>query len=562
MAFCDTIDLPTQRGLPMMRCRNAEDLRSWLERAFGQADILRATLDRSVRIEPNDQRVARPVIDEGHSDWLECHTRNFLVDHILSALNWNFKPDFDVNRYIEQNIVIEQDPGMGLKDPGYSLSKKLDYLGYESQSNRALLAVEAKGIRMRLSGSPAPEASPDAHPLGAIICESLSHIRGDKDTTDHRQNDGPLIAEWMNAIRQIRNYCLRIYQATTEWPTRAVLTNGDWLILFRNPGDCFNQYQTTPLRISEILVFESQSVLISRCELLWQLIEYGVLSKNELSIGVGEIRSFVDTDEIESCSFGLHLLYQSEQAIDEPNSPLIKISPRIFLRGKSGGIIQIKMRNQEVVPGGGSNLDLQKHLNIFRDMSRQFKSHIETTAFDNRELPVVSVIEHCASIDALRIRPLSERISTDRSREEYIFFTGAEHHYLKADDASKLCDFHCHKVATSLNMATQTQTFVLPTTDPRSYFLDNREHHCRHEYVEQNKSVLVTVQKNPATGQNGNKKFGHRSREVGSAFCLIWPIENYLCCRTCTFHPVCDKAETYSLPCDTSIPISCEGSII
>src|SRR5437660_1190377 len=122
----------------MTRCWNADDFEEALTDVLRAANRVRAVLEQSA---PHAANEAEKTALQARVDfWLECHARDFLIDHILSALNWQLQPSMDAGEYIAANLVTEQNPdgtGSGhLREGTPEHSRRLDYLGYARDADR------------------------------------------------------------------------------------------------------------------------------------------------------------------------------------------------------------------------------------------------------------------------------------------------------------------------------------------------------------------------------------------------------------------------------------------
>jgi hypothetical protein len=148
--------------------RNADSFKERLREVFQAAQEVRATLDEVAtagNVDPEETVAGAAQIRK--KEWLECHARDFVLDHLLAALNWQKTPTLDATPYVQANLVIEQPPDVGgqprrkLKPSDKEKRKRMDYLGYERDTDRPLLVLEAKRPELQLPGSRVPGALRD-----------------------------------------------------------------------------------------------------------------------------------------------------------------------------------------------------------------------------------------------------------------------------------------------------------------------------------------------------------------------------------------------------------------
>jgi hypothetical protein len=128
--------------------------------------------------------------------------------------------------------------------------------------------------------------------------------------------------------------------------------------------------------------------------------------------------------------------------------------------------------------------------------------------------------------------------------DEYLIITGERQHYLKPEPSVADCPHHNWGHSNQQGCAEPKLVSIQRrSTDPRSFFISDEEHHCAHRDVSAAKACQITP--------FNREECGPRS---GGAFCEIWPFETHLCCRACAFEEVCASKPIFNLPCER-----CEG---
>jgi hypothetical protein len=124
----------------------------------------------------------------------------------------------------------------------------LDYLGFEQNTLKPLLVVEAKRLKAPLPflatllapGASAAAAIP-VDPIGGRSAIVSRGLVGEKLTGD-----------WNRWLAELKDYIRSIHTKTKQVPKRVVMTNGEWLILFRDPTAFLSDAACPP---EDILVY-------------------------------------------------------------------------------------------------------------------------------------------------------------------------------------------------------------------------------------------------------------------------------------------------------------------
>jgi hypothetical protein len=527
------------------RCLNADNFRQALADVFRTADQVRAVLEQSTSVTANG--TPADVLNARRELWLECHVRDFVIDQILSALNWQMRPWDTADGYIAANLVTEQSPdgSRRFRPETDEHRRRMDYLGYSREIDRPLLVVEAKRPKVQLPGVPSPLSIPERHPVGDIFAAALTSIRNGTDVPEG------VSANWKKALEQIRGYCRTVFETRGEWPSRAVLTNGDWLIVFADPRNAFTAAAYEVISARHILVFESRAAITERYAQLWALLEYSPLAKEDRRLQVAQVRFVIDPACIESCSYGVRISYTSKRT-NYRKAPLLSVSPLLFVRSNGGSFLQIATDWEDELLAD-DRAPIAGHLDRVQTECSRLKEHFEQTVLDGRELPLVPVDVYAKDTAAFRIRPFVQQFANPDG-ETFLVLTGSSTHVLTAESGYAGCSFHKHASASATGVAQRGEPLLRPLLTPKSYFLDGSAYHCTHKAVFAVKQEQVT--------RDNRSRCGSRSCVDGGAFCEIAGFEEFLCCRICALHPACAKADAYSLPCRDLVPLTKEGKLL
>ena len=528
----------------MTRCWNSDDLRGAFREVFQEANEVRVALGQYVAADTTEK--------QRHEDrdklWLECHARDFIVDQILAALNWRLRPLMDARDYAASNLVIEQSHGgaraVRVRAGKEEHKRRLDYLGYDTNTDRPLLIVEAKRPNLQLPSAQAPLALPDAHPSASLIAGGLDTLRGNTAVSQPS-----LTSAWMNVLSQVSQYCQSVAMASDGWPPRAAITNGEWFILFTNLENAFAASATTRTQSHSIFVFESSEKLLEHHSRLWALLEYGALAKLDHRIHVARVPFYVDPDAITGCSYGLRISY-TDKYTNYRKAPVLSASPLLFVRSSAATFIQVVSDWDQEMPADGRG-SISEHIEQVAAEAARLKRDLEDRVLGGRTLPLISVAAHCEDREALRVRPLVQTLQRPIGQQGFLLLTGTSPHYVLPTSEYRDCEFHCHADARARSVAQGGSPVLESSISPKSHFIDGDHYHCAHRDT-------YGVKREPVTEAN-QSRCGHRSSTIGGAFCELWQFEEFLCCRACALHSACSKATAFFLPCSTSVSLTRHG---
>ncbi len=487
----------------MSRVRNADEfllrfrgISHEYERSFGPAlSNLRS------------QYTGRPE-EEVLNELLEVHARTYYVNAFLAALNWRLdkKPTDGLPNLVPEVPVRSVEKGS---------IRFLDYLGFESETDRPLLIVETKRPRASLPRAPTPAAT-----YSEILSRGLA-------------GDG-LIGEWNEWLDTLRDYVRSIYKKSQEVPRRVVITNGNWLILFLDPADAF--LEGGEREPSRIVVFQDRSDIEGRFTEVFRHLEHQQVLGEAPPLTPGELP--FHAQEVDRAMHGLRLRYVEVTGIYQSN-PVIKVAPVIWLRTRYGAWLRVESPPREYELARG-DAELRAHLSEVQQAAQ--KLLVEVNKRLDTSLQAYPLTRHYEDEDAFAA--LSG--VREQNSDEFLLVTGDKTHYLLPDPSVPSCPYHDWQVCQSDGVSSNPEPLVVPSVDPRSFFASGALHHCAHRDVSTAKASQITA--------TNRARCGPRSGAEGQAFCEIWRFEQHLCCRTCAYEEVCTKAPVFRLPCQRPAP--------
>ena len=467
--------------------------------------------------------VGEPTAEETKAKFdLEAHVRVYVVNSFLAALNWRM----DVSA---AEGLLNLVPEMALLSLENGTTRFLDYLGIERQTGAPLLVVETKRPSSAL---PMLRESSDMYAQvnhSAIVSQGL--------------NGTGLAYEWNKWLDTLRDYVRSVQVQAGRTPARAVITNGDWFILFLDPADSFLEAGTRDP--AKILVIEGSggwdpnarqaapSEMERRYAEVFEHLEYQKVLGTAPPLSAGTVAFSIESKNVQRVMHGLKLSYEKVRNVHTP-SPHICVAPLLFLQSKFGAWL--------IVDASGKQF-------ILPDKRRQLGPHLEEVA--NASTDLLVQVNHALGTSIAPTR-LSSHYADAASFEalpgvretsifnEYIMVTGNETHYLREKPTVSKCSFH-NAAASFKKGVGRAPAIMARSLEPRAFFISGENHHCAHQEVWSAKASPITD-----ANQAG---CGSRSGKPGQAFCEIWRVDEYLCCRTCVFESVCTKAAVFHLPC-------------
>jgi hypothetical protein len=484
--------------------RSANDFRLAYRRLQADYDRIYQPKVTEARAVLADPKRKDPNLEEA----LEAHVRTYLIDGILKALRWVIVPSTpdEIANMIPE---VQVDPATGVR-------RFMDYFGYEREVDQPLLIVEAK----RPSEFPR-QSGGSTEPSSAIVSGWL--LRPDKAH-----------GEWQKWIPSLRDYVVSVFMHTTAYPVRAVITDGNWLVIFENPQDAFGKEGSRDARF--IHVFMDSNEVDEQYNLIFRLLDQRSVSRSVVEIAPGAIGGTIDPNQVVQVLHGLLLCYATTNTVGSL-IPTISLMPLIFLRSNTGSWVRIAHRGEGyLVPYDYRNL--QAHLEEVNVAAEDLLARVNRAL--NRQIAPTSLEEHYADEKSFEDLLAVEHIP--RQRDHFRIVTGKFTHFLLADPTVPNCPHHDFGKSATLHCQVGDLPIINRSIEtPRAYFTNMQQHHCCHEDVDAAKHVILS--------EENEQWCGARSGRRGDVFCKIAPFEEFLCCRTCCFQQVCTASQVLTLPC-------------
>lgn len=509
----------------MSRVRNATEFRDKLMRARAeyedtyrpQVEAVRASYAR----EPFD---AVPVDVD---DALEAHTRQYVINAVLNALNWR------LDRTITEGLpnLIPEAPIMSANSvtaTGKPTIRFLDYLGTDGDNLRPLLIVETKRSSSKLPRRKRRGTEHTREDYARTIAEGLTG-------TD-------IGVEWREWLDTLRDYVESAFEQSGVAPRRVVITNGRWWIVFRDPADSFlvdgsrDEDNIQVFRGAED-AGDSDDVE-DLFEELFGLLEHQRILGTTRPLTAGDFTFHIRAEDVDGVMHGLHLMYHELRTLYAVG-PMLSVSPILFVRTRLGSWLRIYSQKEVSIPHDRDHLG--EHLATVAAIATELLSTFRERL--GGDWGPSSLEEHYADGDAFAVQPSVARLfeNPGAGEYEYALVTGCETHYLNVEPTVPGCPYHDWGQSHAAGVANGPGPIGIRSTHPRAFFISTEPHHCAHREVDDAKSSQITPENRINCGPRSGGDF--------EAFCEIWSFEQRLCCRTCCFQNVCEKARVFFLPC-------------
>jgi len=434
----------------------------------------------------------------------EHTTRVHLLDEFVELLGWRLGLGGDMSEEAR------------LKNGTVT---RMDYLGVASESSTPVLLIEAKAwdkpfITSRGQGRNA------SFEYATLIAQAINHWRNAGDRTT-----SPAAPEWHDYLEQVGGYVCGLLDVHEHELPRAVVTSGQWLIVFKRPVATF---RSEPPSAIDIVVFQKVDYVSRAREL------YGLLSLATLHVEVPfriratQVLNYVTPESVVNCFHALHLRYEASGSQLFSPRPRILIYPALVLRRDDDALI--------TVIDGVDPLELSYRRDI-EDLSKALEPHLcevdvaakalyrRVNEQLGRDVPTATLDEFPgypigATTDGIKSKSFVKRYAT--ALDHWVLITGMVTHFLKmAPDI--VCRFHRWRECHLEGEADDGGAILMPRTGkPRSFFFDEQPHHCAHQGIQDRRQTR----------------------------CQIPLIDERICCEACLFEPICwPNVQRPPLPC-------------
>ena len=414
---------------------------------------------------------------------LEAHIRNYLINALLAALNWNIRP---ARPALLPNLVPES-PVDSLRDHE---RRHIDYLGVDRQNDAPLLIVETKR-----PGSPPPKFNKPENPSRAS--KRPVNPLGIAKIILAGLNGTELAYEWTDWLRDLKDYFASVH-AHGVAPLKVVITDGCWCVVFKNPKRSFLDSANSV--VDDLLIIEDDKGAGGRPWIyfegnfrdLYDELEYYQLASESRLLIPEEIGFHLPHGAYTVATHGLRLKY-SESPDFYTSKPRIQVLPIVFLRQPGSAWSAIDSHAEDLyVPIKEENIP--EHLEEVGAKAEELKAEI--SALFASAPKWLSLIDHYSDDDSFAVLPGVRQIG---HTGEFLVVTGDHLHYLQLEPSVPGCPYHDWTAARDAGRQSPHDRPVSSrSVDPRASFPSPGAHHRAHIAVERTKSSRITPRKSPS----------------------------------------------------------------
>ena len=461
-----------------------------------------------------------PGGSSGRNEASEAVVRQMVVDPLLMALNWRLGCDPDVDY---PNVRIEEPirGASGQGSPAPQTTRFMDYVGHDEFGSRALLIVEAKRPR---HGVPATAAR--------TLAKYLS--RGMSDAKFRQGN-------WC-AVRQLGEYVQQVTQTQGRPPERACLTNGEWLVLFLDPGAAF-PLEGAPLTDQETLtnqirVFRNLTAPDEQAEVdddeLFRLLEYHRVASHAPDLTPSSVATWLGAGGSGRASYAGRVCCNREASgVATRSDGLVstRVCAGLLIETKGGAWVRVWDDASEIHLRARTTADPADYdatrgaLDSLGQRALALKQSVEQTIGQNLEcVPLVDIYGQVQGVEHFE-----RAIRAREGRDDPLWVATGDRLELWAPTRGcGGCIHHRHTGAQNSpdgDMSTPSGRIDQSRwRDPRSLFTDGEVFHCAHRRVAESK-------RQPPAATAGGPSAPARCRLLGA--------DEMLCCECCAYLNVC-----------------------
>lgn len=490
---------------PERRTRNAAEFLERYRRI--QTDYEAGPIPRLAEL----RRIYAGGRDVGEAALLEAHVRRYLVDPMLEALNWPISLAADPE---QPDLAVE----IPVRSQMRGTVRFLDYLGLDRETGRPLLIVETKH-----PDDPWPELTTAARTIEGA--EAIA-----RGLTGERVRGG-----WDEWLVTLRDYVRSVKSQTGDTPRRVVITNGFWIAIFLNPTSAF--LQNEPVDQKEIFFCKTRDEVEKNATQIFLHLEHQEVLGRCGELLPGGLGFMVAAGDVHKVMHAVRVRYSPSPRVYR-SRPVITVAPIILLQARTGTWLRVGAEWESELPVDSENH--ADHVASVADKARNLLSRVNTalgTGFQPSPLTAISGSVLSAEDPLDNEHPTFSELRAD----EYFIVTGNHPHFLLAGVDSRTCEFHDWHGSQRAGVASTNAPIDFPSLEERSFFTSRGEHHCSH--------IDVHAAKRAALNRESLRHTGPRGGHVGEAFCILWPLERHLCCRTCVFQRICLAGTGFRLPC-------------
>lgn len=408
------------------------------------------------------------------SDVLHEHnTRVFFLDRLLTILGWSLGPIGNVTE--EARIKAET-------------TRFIDYVGLNEDTNAPLMIFEAKAW-----GKPFVTArKPDDRRINEdLIAAAVCHV-----LDGNTENSSPVVNLWHDYLKQIIDYVRTMKNRNEHDTPCAVLSNGEWTVVFTNPTLTFinGKVSSRDIQIFDLETYQNNS------DSLFDLLHRSRLAKEiPYPLRSTQLNEYISADSIDSVYYGVHVHFEVTGSRFHGPKPQILIYP-ILIFQRCDGIFAMVSNSGENYPIGylkNSNEntnDLSEHLESVSSCLDKIHHMCGGELNSTLEISPLNKFPGFPTKSLNHLNPTTIIKQIKNTYNEWFVVTGKEKHYLSDKPLIESCRFHAWAECRTENQANGISAINTRSIKPRIIFIDSDNHHCAHQTVfdrKKNKMLFI-----------------------------------------------------------------------
>ncbi len=437
----------------------------------------------------------------------ERDTRIFFFDRLLQLLGWNL----GMGGNVAQEARIKA-----------GTTKFVDYVGINQDTRAPILILEAKAW-----DKPIIAGKGEMHDWSKVnlIIDAVRHVN-----EGGSRGDSPVTSEWYDHISQLAGYIRGFSDQYGHSVSRAVLSSGQWLLVFAEPVSTFSCSQIDD---QQIYLFERDGYVKNAHIIFRLLARVKIADSVPFPIRSSQLRNYVSKEKFIAAYHGVLIHYEASGTPVFAQRPRILIYPTLIIQRDDNALITV-IDAEEPIPmqisqAGNGVKTLKPHLDSVSNAADKLLQRCS----DELALPLKpseladfpgfsteSILDPGGlALDGpqkLLVKPI--RTATNN----WLAVTGSQTHYLH-ELPTITCKFHAWAQCKAVHQSIGANAVNSPSTkSPRAFFVDGQPHHCAHQTIIDRREVR----------------------------CYIKALDARTCCNACVCHGTCwPPMESAELPC-------------
>lgn len=469
----------------------------------GIAAVL-AAIDR--QLQPG---AANPYAGAGDEVFHEHDTRVFFFDQLMRLLGWELGPGGNV----AEEARIKADT-----------TKFVDYVGVNSATRAPALILEAKSWdKPNITGKGKWHNDTKSN----LIVAAVRHIN-----LGGAKEESPVTGEWHDNLSQLARYVRLFKEQHGHKVPCAVLSSGQWLLIFKAPVATFCDSDVNDQQFHLI----ERDDYVAQAHVIFEHMARVMLADTAPTrIRSSQLANYVGAENFKAAYHGLLINYEASGSPLIVQQPRILVYPAIFVQRDDDALFTVIDAEVPKVVQLSRTEDGEETLAPHRDevaaaaatllasCSAELAISIQPSGLDKfRGFPDSSTVAAggiaLGEVRKLLIQPVRT------APNNWLAVTGALPHYLHEEPMLE-CRFHAWAECRAVHCSIGANAVNSPSVDsPRAFFIDTKQHHCAHQTIVDRRDDR----------------------------CHIKAIDARTCCKACAYQLSCwSAAESAALPCGT-----------